>query len=235
MLWYKNWLETWPRVMFLLLWSGIYLLFPAFIGPGHGARNPVPTAPEQLRLISSVFSFPFVFAFVFLAGNGIRTQPSIGPAAHSYGKSSLYTLSLPVSRRRLLLVRAALGLVEMAAVSVALALLFWFLYARANTDMAGMAGHLMKVFACGIGFYFLSTLFATFVEDPFHTIATVAFCTLLMILNSSGWIPGYLNVIGLIGSNGVTGLLTWIQMAACVALGGICLIASIKIVESQEY
>jgi hypothetical protein len=65
-----------------------------------------------------------MFGAVYLAGAGIRTQPAFSGTKSLHG-SMYYTLSLPVSRFRLLAVRAGAGLLEMAGVILILVSVSW--------------------------------------------------------------------------------------------------------------
>ena len=202
MLWYKNWLETKARVVFAIAWFAMYLLLlfggiPSTDPPSEG-QSPVAPA-SAVRLISTVSSFPFVFIFTFMAGAGISTPLIIGGRNQSAGKSTSYTLSLPVSRRRLLLVRAALGLLETTVLSTVLVSLVWAAFLRGNTTIIAMAGHLLTLLAFGVGLYFLSTFFATFLEDPYHIMAASLFPVLLLFLSSCGWLHPSINILVLIG------------------------------------
>jgi hypothetical protein len=99
MLWYKAWLETrWTLVFtfgsMLLIWLG-----PPLLG-AHWAR---PWLGFQLGSAGL-----YCFTALFLADSGINSQPMYGLAPGFHG-SMLFTLSLPVSRRRLLFVRAGFG------------------------------------------------------------------------------------------------------------------------------
>ena len=106
--WMKGWLETRSRVIFALLWTASYVLFMAVPGREAGKSS------DKLAIVLSMLALAFVFVPVWLAGSGIRTQPPFGfSSTKGLHGSTLFTLSLPVSRARLLLVRSALGLLEM--------------------------------------------------------------------------------------------------------------------------
>ncbi len=106
--WYKGWLETRPRVIFLLLFNGLYFSFLIAVLakalPSGFAGPDIP--PWVTRLIFAEFAFPFFFIYAFLSGSGITTPFVVGSREQSSSKTTLYTLSLPMSRRRLLFVRA---------------------------------------------------------------------------------------------------------------------------------
>src|ERR1035438_4342070 len=62
----------------------------------------------------------YIFTAIFLAGSGINSQTTYGLTSGFHG-SMLFTLSLPVSRRRLLFVRAGLGALQTSALVAVLA------------------------------------------------------------------------------------------------------------------
>ena len=126
MLWLKGWLETRSRVAFALTWAaGFLLLFGAGVARREGAPPDVNTGLQALSAMALVW----VFVPVWLAGAGVRTQSAFGAGAtRGLHGSTHFTLSLPVSRARLLLVRATLGLLETAVVIGLLAAVAWFMF-----------------------------------------------------------------------------------------------------------
>ena len=101
MLWYKGWLETRFRLLFVLVCRGFYVRCPVVRG-------------QRLTsgAVSSAAGIAVWLICVFLAAAGIATQQSLQAAKGLHG-STLFTLTLPVSRFRLLAVRASLGWLEM--------------------------------------------------------------------------------------------------------------------------
>src|SRR5579872_2003721 len=109
MLWLKGWLETRLRFCFAIAFMA------ALVGFAHVApATPPPTPGARLPIFGVImFSNPtfVVMACAFLGGAGIATQPSFQAMKGLHG-SILFTLSLPVSRLRLLAVRAFIGWAE---------------------------------------------------------------------------------------------------------------------------
>src|ERR1700722_17379841 len=101
MLWYKGWLETRWRFAFSL---GIMFFFVVFFY-WSGTNGPPPTRMDEVLggAIACV-----MWVVTLLAGAGINTQPSLQATKGLHG-SVYFTLSLPVRRFRLLLVRSILG------------------------------------------------------------------------------------------------------------------------------
>ena len=230
MLWYKNWLETKPWVGFV---SAILLIFLFLITVIDSPRVPdLKSGPEGRLLLVPMLA---LLGFLFLAGSGIRSQPSIFNLYLSSKESAAYTLSLPVSRRRVLLLRAAAGLLEASLISIIFVILwFWIAGSRESLTTISLARHFVKLFAGGVEFYFLSTFLATFLNDFCHKAAMCLVPFLLFIYGAQGYIPKHLNILDMMLSP-ITGTLPWPQITVSLALGGVFLVASIKVVESQEF
>jgi hypothetical protein len=108
MLWYKAWLETRFRLLFLLGFASFLVVFLHTVG----VKPPPPGSPPLSGLPTMLTSFAVVVC-AMLGGAGINTQPAIQAGKGLHG-STLFTLSLPVSRFKLLLVRASVGWIEMS-------------------------------------------------------------------------------------------------------------------------
>lgn len=127
MLWYKSWLELRFRLLctlFILFCLAAFITVSAsgFISNesrvqrlvnaiGAGVNHPGISPVETAAIASTMFLVAAVIAPVMslmLAGGGMNTQTYYGMTPGFHG-SMLYTLSLPVTRRRLLWTRAGLG------------------------------------------------------------------------------------------------------------------------------
>lgn len=100
MLWYKGWLETRFRLLFTLGIATLILVLQ------YSARNAAPppggkSAAFGLVMVGSPTLVLLLCAM--LGGAGVVTQPSLQATKGLHG-STLFTLSLPVSRLRLLAV-----------------------------------------------------------------------------------------------------------------------------------
>jgi hypothetical protein len=109
-----------------------------------------------------------------LAGAGVTTQPSLQASKGLHG-STLFTLSLPVSRLRLLATRAAIGWLEVAAIISILCCGFWSVspLVRAVATPIEMVEYAATLLACGSALYGLSVLLATFLDDQWRTWGTL--------------------------------------------------------------
>src|SRR5690348_8066701 len=118
MLWYKSWLETRGRLLFVLVLSVV------FFGPVY---SPARGAPGAMHLITgSLAAFTAVLAGV-LAGGGIVTEPGLRPQKGVHG-STVFTLSVPVSRLRLYSIRAIVGWLEVTGGIALICTAAWLLF-----------------------------------------------------------------------------------------------------------
>ena len=112
MLWHKGWLETRFRLLFAVGLAGFFL-FSAY---GFGVK-----APAALRAVIGNVALVAAVLSAMLAGSGIATQPAVQATRGLHG-SMLFTLALPVTRLRLLAVRAGFGLARNVPAAIAPAL-----------------------------------------------------------------------------------------------------------------
>ena len=114
MLLFKNWLET--RWLFLFYFGFfVVVLTSGYVQSGHVPQtNPIP---QGLRLAGTlnIFSLFWIVPSVMFAGAGIKTSAAFEGRKGLHG-SMHFTLSLPVSRLRLLATRAGIGLLEMGVI-----------------------------------------------------------------------------------------------------------------------
>jgi len=116
MLWHKGWLETRYRLLFAL---GFVVLFQLLL------HRSSATPQGILGLVLFPNPVLVVMSYTMLAGAGVATQPSFVASKGIHG-STLFTLSLPVTRLRLLSVRAAIGWLEGSGVIAVLCCALWF-------------------------------------------------------------------------------------------------------------
>jgi len=234
MLWYKGWFETRIKLAMSLGFLGLLLSFVHFhLGPTHGGKNP-----GLAGVISgSNVSFLAVVC-VWLAGAGIATQAAFQATKGLHG-STLFTLSLPVSRLRLLAVRAGLGWLEVAASIVLLCCGMWVAYpplreSATAVEMVGYAGTLM---ACGSAVYFLSVLLATFLEDQWRMIGTMVAFFGMAWLSIKNSLPVSIDIFRAMGKGSplLAHAMPWTPMAFALGLGMVFFLAALKVVQAREY
>jgi hypothetical protein len=190
--------------------------------------------PDENNLPFLIVTLVSLSAFASLAGTGVRTQ-----AGHltmiPNPRSTVYTLSLPVSRCLLLLMRSALGLLEATILSL-ICTVFMAILLHGRAAIADFTSPFLATLACGIWFYFVATLLSTFVNEGFYIWLYWIILALYGLLVFQDWAPSFLKILDVTAVPiGAGGAIPWLPMAVHLALGGILLLVSIKILELQEY
>jgi hypothetical protein len=231
MLWMKAWLETRWRLLFALAIPLTGVALPYIMG---GAARPASDAPANL----SAIVFFAVFNAAYLAGAGIQTQPPFRGARGLQG-SMYYTLSLRVSRLRLLSVRAVVGILEFVGVIAVIFGAVWLLYpnVRASSTPINLLELIFVAAACTTCFYFVSVLLATFLDDPWQMFGG-------LIVTMVGWLaisrfppPRRVNLFGFAGDASplITHTLPWPAMAISLTLSAILFLSALKIAQNRDY
>ena len=171
MLWLKGWLETRFRLLFMLAFTALPLYSMHSAGAHASARSVSGLAAG---LASHVIPFFIVFTCAFLAGAGIATQTPFQASKGLHG-STLFTLSMPVSRLRLLVVRAGIGWLETAAVIGILCCEMWLAMPlqRAGVTPIEMFEQAATLIACSSTVYFLAVLLGTVLDDQWRVWGTL--------------------------------------------------------------
>lgn len=235
MLWYKAWLETRFRLLFSLVVMGLLLVFTYSIrtaAPAPGARIPVFGI-----VLFSIPSFVVVIC-AMLAGAGISTQPSLQATKGLHG-STLFTLSLPASRLRLLAVRAGFGWLEMAGAIGTLCCGMWFASSqlRGAVTVGEMFEYAETLIACASALYFLSVMMATFLDDQWRVWGTMLSAAALWWLSTHTPLPASMNIFRAMGEGSplVAHTMPWLAMTFSLGLATILFFAAFKVVQHREY
>jgi len=159
MLWYKGWLETRWRLVFSLGVMAFFLAVFYWIG----IKGP---PPKRIGDALGGVNVSVLWIGAMLAGAGINTQPGFQATRGTHG-STYFTLSLPVSRVRLLLVRSSLGWLLYTGVIIAFCCGYWAVFpplraAATGIEMVEYSGMLIGY---GSAFYFASVFMGTFLDD----------------------------------------------------------------------
>src|ERR1700677_4437241 len=210
MLWCKGWLETRFRLLFSLgLMS--FILVSAYWN--H--------APFNLRgFIMSPGSVTTVLP-IMLAGAGIVTQPALQATKGLHG-STLFTLSLPVSRLRLLAVRASLGWLEMAVAMAAWCCALW-LFSGLRATAVEMFEYAGVLTICDSAFYSVTLLLATFLDDRWRAWGSAIVLGALWWLFNKTPLPVSVNIFRAMGDGSplVAHTVPWTAMGVSLALAAI--------------
>ncbi|HEY1755058.1 MAG TPA: hypothetical protein VGG72_06650 [Bryobacteraceae bacterium] len=229
MLWYKGWLETRIKLLMAVGWMGWFL-----------AAQYMPGLKEPAGLTGLAISATFIAVTtpMLLAGAGIATQPAFQATKGLHG-STHFTLSLPVSRLRLLLTRAGLGWFVFAGAIGLMCSGMWILFPvlRAETTSGQMCEYAGALLACASGFYSIGVLLATFLDEIWRIWAGLFALAMLWLLFNKTTLPASANIFRAMGQGSplVTHAMPWTAMAFSLGLGAVCFFGALKIVVAREY
>jgi len=240
MLWYKGWLETRFRLLFVFGFYVVSLLAMSLVKPPQSSPFAKLAPQEQLRTFLG-FGFaiyPVAMASLTLAAAGITTQSSFQQTKGLSG-STLFTLSLPVSRLRLLAIRAALGWLETAVFIGALCLLMPMAlpHVRAAVKPEEIAAYAVTLIVCSTGIYAIPVLLATFLDDLGRMFGSVPVLAALWWLVRHTQLPASMDLFRAMGEASplVAHTMPWMAMAFSLGLAAVLFFAAMKIVQRREY
>ncbi|MBV9267610.1 MAG: hypothetical protein JO061_15690 [Acidobacteriaceae bacterium] len=226
----KGWLETRWRLLYGLAIPLITLLLPRVTAGADSVKDA--------STFMVVLAFFGVFNAAYLGGAGIRTQSPFAAMKGLHG-STYYTLSLPVSRMRVISVRVALGLLEFAAVVAAAYIGFWLLLpaARGNSTLFDLFELIVTAVACSACFYFASVLLATFLDDPWQPFGGVFLAIVVWLGASRLSIGPRFNVFGFAGAASplITHTIPWPAIAISFICCAVLFVVALRIADRREY
>jgi hypothetical protein len=223
----KAWLETRWRLAFYV---GICLLY---VAANFYNRNSRPAHPQGMLLFLGVI---LAIATMTFAGCGVKSQAPIGFPEGLAG-STQFTISLPVSRLRLLAVRASIGLFETLAATLVLGSLAWGLFPSVR-EISTPADFSRLVFV-GVLFlavpYCAEVFFSTFLDEPLSFV--LAGWAVMLVLWLLHYLTPAVNIARIWGpaSPLITHKLPWSQMSECAILAMFLLLAAVRVVQTREY
>lgn len=234
MLWLKGWLETRFRLLFMLIFTAV----PLSVMLSVGAHASAHSMSGVTQLASHVIPIWVVFTCAVLAGAGIATQPSLQASKGLHG-STLFTLSMPVSRLRLLTVRAGIGWLETAAVVGVLCCEMWLAVPllRAGATPIELLEQAATLVACSSTIYFLSVLLGTVLDDQWRVWGTLIASVGIWWLCTHLSLPAFADIFQGMGERSpvVAHTMPWNVMAFSLGLSAILFFAALKIVQRREY
>lgn len=226
MLWYKAWLETRWRVAFTIgSLALIWFTVPSLDAP-----------PERLwRALQLAAVLLYCFAALFLAGAGINSQTTYAATSGFHG-SMLFTLSLPVSRRRLFFVRAGLGAIETSAFVGMMAVLTLLRRPEA-TSAFQFFQYGIRAIVCTMAVYALSALLACVLDEMWQFGGSCLCLSAVWLLQTrSDLVFRFSPLRGMsLLSYPATAPMPWAPVAASVVVSGILLWASVLVLQRKEY
>ena len=234
MLWYKGWRETQFKVWLTLGSIGVYLF--AFYHLHKLGPPPVVNPVAGWTITAATLA---VVAYTWLAGAGIATQPSFQATKGLYG-STQFTLSMPVSRLRLLAVRAGVGWLETAGLLGLWCALSWLVlpWIRNQVAIEQMFEYSIALVTCMSAPYFLSVLLATFLDEQWRMIATMIASGGLGLISMIVQTPPSIDLVrAIVGEHSalLSHTMPWEPMTFSAGISVLLFLAALKIVRIREY
>ena len=218
----KAWMETRWR----LLGLSVYLL----IALALNYRNPA-----GMGVLTTAW-FMLTLLAILLGGSGVNSQAPLGFSEGVAG-STQFTISLPVTRLRLLAVRAGVGLAETAAATAITAVLLWALFPaiRETATPADFARLVVTTILFLLAPYCAHVFFSSWSEEPFSF--AYAGCTLILLLLLCHCLTPGMNILRAFGEESPleTHRLPWPQLTPPVIAAAILLLGAGLVVRRREY
>jgi hypothetical protein len=235
MLWFKAWLETRWRFVFMLGSIVMVWLAPQWL-PSFGIRLPPGVPASRLWMAIHLGSvILYIVAANFLAGSGVNSQTTYAATSGFHG-SMLFTLSLPVSRRRLLMVRAGLGALQ-TSVLVAIMAGYTVTQQPGGASVFEALEYIARAIVCTMAVYALSVLMACVLDEMWQfyvaTFCWIAFYLLQSRFAIISWVSPLRGMT--LFSYPVTAPVPWAPIIASLALAGVFLCASMLVLQRKEY
>lgn len=235
MLWYKAWLET--RSRFLTCLATLTIFCAVFVGHAQTLLRPEWTSDyNRLLFVSQQYLvIVWVLAVVLLGMGGIVREKAAG--------TSSLTLSLPVSRNRLVMSRVGLGLFQ----AIALGIVPWatiFLI----SSLAGMpvlisqvAFYLVLLTAGGLAYFAMAILVSSSVEGEYTAPAVAFGLVLISAIVFDAWLRPF-SLWRLVSGDYCIDRQTyllwhfpWRGTLASISAAVLMLLASMRIIQKREF
>jgi hypothetical protein len=223
----KAWMETRWRLTALAVYLLAALAF-------NYRSNHAPTAnPRGMLIMLWMLLTTFVIS---LGGSGVKSQSPAGFPEGLAG-STQFTIALPVTRRRLLAVRAAFGLLESFAVTIIIAVLTWSLFPSVRATIAPL--DFTRAVAATLVFltvpYCANVFFTTIVDEPLSLM--YAGWSVMLILWLLHRIAPPIDIFRAFTQSSplVTHTFPWPQIATAFLLAALTLYLTSRLIQSREY
>lgn len=234
MLWYRAWLET--RSRFLIALAGCIALSSRMVVVF--LKNGSPRQLGQvLHATHEALAVAWLLMVTLLMMGGLVREKAAG--------SSSFTLSLPVSRLRLMSVRIAVGVLEAVALAISpwMAMLFTA-HVASNLHYMYQAGfHVFLLLSGGLLFLGVALLISSLVQGE-YTAPIVSFIVIAVLAYELDgpkfrWFSPWSFMLGSDHfqwrSSAFVGPVPWLIGATFVAVAGLLALASIRIVQQRDF
>jgi hypothetical protein len=214
MLWMKAWFET-KRLVATMLVFMLLILALAQRAAWGAANSP-----------AAILGFFTCFWCIILAGAGIQPQPT-------------FTVTLPVSRLRLLSTRAGLGLLEIVGFIVLVCWAEWSLLpvVRGDSTPHDLLKMILESTMFGVALHCLSVFFATFLDWMWQMYTSLLALGLLWFLSARLHLPRSIDIFRLMTGDSalVTHTLYGGRIAISCTLALLFFLAAARIIQTREY
>ncbi len=240
MLWYKGWLETRFKVVFLLSFAVFPLVLTLAVGHHPTTRGQhAPTAAELAEAENGFGYFGMYYSIIplFLAGSGIKTE--YGSRKRGVRGSTYFTLSLPVSRFRLFATRAGLGMLETVGILAIAPYAIWAAIVEPGDPPVSLSNLFFLWVSLSAGtsvFYFVGTLLSTFMDEVYRNWVSLFGVALLLALLSKVPLLAPLNVFRAMGLPLFPPhSIPWASMGISLGVAAVLGFAALRVVQTREY
>jgi hypothetical protein len=234
MLWLKAWLETRWKVLWMLL-IGAFLGGMVLVENRSAPRGHPQALLMGLLTISAFFSFLMT---IMLAGSGIDTcSTRPGESAKGSEGSTLFTMSLPVTRARLFYVRTVTGVIETVGLLVVLAVAEWVFLRSIFVSAHDALGTFAVIVSVTMALYGMSACLSTFCDEGWRIRGSAIVFIGLWILSAAGKFPRSINIFVPLTSSSpaVTHQIPWTTIVSAGVLAVLSLAAALTIIQKRDY
>ena len=187
-----------------------------------------------MNLLEGILFLVFLVP-IMLAGSGIQTASSTRPGAREKGSagSTLFTLSLPVTRTRLFVVRTIIGALETSAVLTLVLIAAWLLLPPLRVGAHDALGLFAVVVSSNLFVYAISACLSTFCDEGWRARLSLLVLMAVVILMRSINI----NIVGLlvVASPLFTHQIPWMTIIAACVFAVVVLTIALIIIQKREY
>jgi ABC-2 type transport system permease protein len=235
-LWYKAWLET--RSRFLTCLATLTIFCTVFVYHAQGLLRPEWSADfNRLLFVTQQFVvIIWVLAVVLLGMGGIVREKANG--------TSLLTLSLPVSRVRLLGARIGMGFLE----AVALAVVPWAAiyvvssFARMPILLSQVGFYILLLLGGGTAYFAMAVLVSSVIEGEYTAPALAFGVVLLTAIVFDAWLRPF-NLWRVVTGDFyldrrsylLIGHFPWRSIAASVSAATLMFLASARVIQRRDF
>lgn len=236
MLWYKAWLETRARFLTSLAIVTVVAGFVVYHNQGDYPPEWTTDFNRLLFVDQQILVTLWIFFVVLLGMGGIVREKAIG--------TSSFTLTLPISRARLLGVRVGVGIIEAIALGVVpwAAIFLIASLARMPILITQVGLYVLLLIGGGLVYLTMAVLVSSLVAGEYTAPAIAFGAVLLLTVLFDVYLPRFSNRRLIAGdfsmdttSYLLSGHLPWLGILASLTAAALILLASILVVQRREF